>query len=73
MAWLQDSQSPWILLAVVGPPLRCGRIWSRCRMGALHHGVRQIWSRAVIKRANEAGTKRALDSIAIRSPEDGAV
>ena len=45
LVWLQSAQRPWPLSALVGPPTASGRMWSACRTGAPHHGVRQYWSR----------------------------
>ena len=56
--WLHPSQVPWLLTSLVGPSAAAGSGWSRCRMGALHQGVRQSWSRIRI-RAASAPVKRA--------------
>ena len=71
--WLQASQSPAPLPAVVAPPPCQGTIWSRCRMGASQYGVRHVSSRASMNRRSPAGKSLARESIATNSPEPGAV
>ncbi|MEN8705875.1 MAG: hypothetical protein ABF306_07045, partial [Nocardioides marinisabuli] len=64
LAWLQASQSPCPLVALVGPPAWSGTTWSWWRMGASHHGVRHDWSRRSMKSPRLAGKARARESIA---------
>ena len=73
LAWLQASHKPWMFSALVVPPARTGRMWSKCRMGAPHHGVRHTWSLAAMNRAKPSGTSRARESMPTSWPVDGAV
>ena len=73
LVWLQASQRPWPLPAVVGPSLNHEMMWSSCRMGASQYGVRQTSSLTWMKRRSPGGKNRAFESIAIKSPVTGAV
>ncbi|KQQ84521.1 hypothetical protein ASF64_19875 [Arthrobacter sp. Leaf137] len=73
LVWLQASQSPWPLEAVVPPPWRQGVMWSWWRMGASQYGVRQVSSRIWRKRLSPAGKSLALASKPTSSPLPGAV
>ena len=70
-AWLHASQRPDPLSAVVAPDSRCERMWSWCRIGASHHGVRQVRSRRSISFRRLFGNVRDCDSIAVNAPDCG--
>ena len=72
LAWLHASHRPWPLSPVVRPPSAAARAWSRCRIGASHHGVRQNRSRRVTNRRSELRNSRACESIATSSPDVGS-
>ena len=73
LVWLQFSQSPWPLVMGVGPPWWWAVMWSACRMGASHQGVRQVWSRAdQVLRAAWGKSRRVVSPVS-RCPVSGLV
>lgn len=73
LAWLQRSQSPAALFSLVWPPIPWERMWSMCRMGASHQGVRQVWSRVMIIFRRFLGKVLAVESMAMSWPVPGVV
>ena len=57
-------------MAVVSPPSATPMVWSVCRMGASHQGVRQVWSRSRMKVARPSGKHRERDSEILTQAKD---
>src|SRR6476646_8727208 len=73
LIWLQAAHRPWPLGRVVGPPAARPVTWSMRRIGASHQGVRQVWSRAVMKARAASENWRRLLSPSVRWPVIGSV